>query len=192
MSPSFDLIIGLGNPGAKYEQTRHNAGFWLLDRLAVSAGACFKTENKFHGLTAAIEMAGHRCRLLKPSTYMNRSGQSVVSNLQYYKIPLEQMLVVHDDIDLEPGCIRLKRNGGHGGHNGLRDIIAALGGRDFYRLRIGVGHPGSRDQVVDYVLCKPSVSEYGEISAAIDQALSLVPEMLQGNFERVMQNLHSQ
>ncbi len=191
MSSSFDLIVGLGNPGAKYEQTRHNAGFWLLDRLAASVGACFRPENRFHGQTATVEVAGYGCRLLKPSAYMNRSGQSVVSHQHYYKTPLDRVLVVHDDIDLEPGCIRLKRGGGHGGHNGLRDIIAALGSRDFYRLRIGVGHPGSRDEVIDYVLRRPSACERGEIDVAIDHALSLVPEILQGSIDRAMQVLHT-
>jgi len=187
---AFDLIAGLGNPGAKYEHTRHNAGFWLLDRLAATAGVSFREESRFHGQVAVMDMAGHGCRLLKPSTFMNRSGQSVAALQQYYKIPPERVLVVHDDIDLEPGCVRLKRGGGHGGHNGLRDIIQALGSRDFHRLRIGVGHPGSRDQVVDYVLRRPPAAEREAIEDAIERALAQMPVILQGDLERAMRVLH--
>ncbi len=191
MSLAFDLIVGLGNPGAKYEHTRHNAGFWLLDRLAVSEGVGFREERRFHGQVAVMDVAGETCRLLKPATYMNRSGQSIAALQQYYRIPPERLLVVHDDIDLEPGCVRLKRGGGHGGHNGLRDIIQVLGSREFHRLRIGVGHPGTRDQVVDYVLRRPAAGERALIDEAIDVALAQMPVILQGGLEQAMRVLHA-
>lgn len=191
MTLAFDLIVGLGNPGAKYEHTRHNAGFWLLDRLAESAGVSFREETRFQGQVAVMDVAGQSCRLLKPSTFMNRSGQSVAALLRFYKTPPGRLLVVHDDIDLEPGCIRLKRGGGHGGHNGLRDIIQVLGSRDFCRLRIGVGHPGDRDQVVDYVLRRPAPAEREVIGEAIDCALTQMPAILQGDLEGAMRVLHA-
>ncbi len=191
MSLAFDLIVGLGNPGAKYEHTRHNAGFWLLDRLAASVGAGFREERRFQGQVAVMDVAGETCRLLKPATFMNHSGQSIAALLQYYKFTPERLLVVHDDIDLEPGCVRLKRGGGHGGHNGLRHIIQALGSREFQRLRIGVGHPGARDQVVDYVLRRPAPTERALIDEAIGEALAQMPLILQGGLEQAMRVLHA-
>ena len=134
---------------------------------------------------------GNECRLQKPMTFMNRSGQPVRSLLQFFKIPLEQILVVHDELDLPPGVVRFKKGGGHGGHNGLRDLISHLGSKDFYRLRVGIGHPGHRDQVVDYVLKKPSKQERSQIDEALADALNVIPDIIQGQFERAMNTLHS-
>ena len=149
---SIDLkvIVGLGNPGAKYTETRHNAGFWFIEEVARKYSATFRPENKFHGEVAKISLQGKDIWLLKPATFMNRSGLAVKSLLSFYRISAEQLLVAHDEIDLPPGTAKLKTGGGHGGHNGLRDIISQLGTNDFHRLRIGVGHPGSKDQVVGY------------------------------------------
>jgi len=151
---SIDLkvIVGLGNPGSKYTETRHNAGFWFIEELAREYSASFRQEKKFHGEVAKISLAGKDIWLLKPETFMNRSGLAVQSLMSFYRINADQLLVAHDEIDLPPGTAKLKTGGGHGGHNGLRDIINQLGTKDFHRLRIGVGHPGSKDQVVDYVL----------------------------------------
>jgi PTH1 family peptidyl-tRNA hydrolase len=151
---SIDLkvIVGLGNPGSKYTETRHNAGFWFIEELAREYSVSFRQEKKFHGEVAKISLASKDIWLLKPDTFMNRSGLSVQSLMSFYRITADQLLVAHDEIDLPPGTAKLKTGGGHGGHNGLRDIISQLGTKDFHRLRIGVGHPGSKDQVVDYVL----------------------------------------
>ncbi len=185
----IDLVVGLGNPGPDYDQSRHNAGFWFIDRLET---APLRKEARFHGLTGECEIGGRRCRLLKPQTYMNRSGRAVAAMLAYYRLSAAQLLVVHDEIDLPPGAVRLKRGGGHGGHNGLRDIITALGGeKDFQRLRIGVGHPGERSQVVDYVLHRPSKSDRQVIDEAIDDALDALPLAVNGDLEGAMHRLHS-
>ena len=149
---SIDLkaIVGLGNPGPKYAETRHNAGFWFVDEVARKYSAVFRPEKKFHGEVAKISLEGKDIWLLKPGTFMNRSGLAVKSLLSFYRISADQLLVAHDEIDLPPGTAKLKTGGGHGGHNGLRDIINQLATNDFHRLRIGVGHPGSKDQVVGY------------------------------------------
>lgn len=191
MSSPIRLIVGLGNPGAEYAETRHNAGFWLVDRLAQRHGAQFKVESRFHGQCCRICVGGAECWLLKPTTFMNRSGQSVSSLANYFKIPLEEILVAHDELDLAPGAVRLKQGGGHAGHNGLRDIISAMGGRDFWRLRIGIDHPGSARQVVDYVLGRPARDDADAIGGAIDAAEMALPEILAGEFQRVMHRLHS-
>src|SRR5690554_4806125 len=162
------IIAGLGNPGSQYEHTRHNVGFWLLGRLAADLGTDFSVQNRFHGQLAQASLAGEKLWLLKPLTFMNRSGQSVAALANFYKIPLQNMLVVHDELDLEPGIARLKRDGGHGGHNGLRDIIAQAGGRDFLRCRLGIGHPGHSRQVSDYVLSRPSAADRQHVETAID------------------------
>lgn len=183
------LIVGLGNPGADYERTRHNAGFWFVDALAAGG---LRKEARFHGLCGDVRMGGQSCRLLEPQTFMNRSGRAVAAMVDYFRFDIEEVLVVHDEIDLPPGVARLKRGGGHGGHNGLRDIISALGGRkDFLRLRLGVGHPGHRDQVVDYVLHKPSKAEQASIDQAISDAIGVLPLVLDGDLERAMHRLHS-
>ena len=185
------LIVGLGNPGARYEETRHNAGFWFVDLIARRHASSFRIESKFHGQTCRIRLHGHECWLLKPATYMNRSGQSVSSLANYFKITQEEILVAHDELDLAPGVVRLKQGGGHAGHNGLRDIISALGGRDFWRLRIGIDHPGDARQVVEYVLGRPSREERSAIEEAIDESEGALGEILNGEFQRAMNRLHS-
>ncbi len=192
MGEAIQLIVGLGNPGSRYAQTRHNAGFWLLDALAARTGGRFSEERRFFGEAARVTVDGHDCRLLKPATFMNRSGQAVTAVAAYFKVPPARLLVVHDDIDLPPGAARLKRGGGHGGHNGLRDIIKALDSRDFWRLRLGVGHPGVREAVVDYVLHPPGVAERQLIETAIEAALEVLPLVVAGEQERAMHILHSQ
>ncbi|MFQ5487428.1 MAG: aminoacyl-tRNA hydrolase [Gammaproteobacteria bacterium] len=191
MSEPIELIVGLGNPGSRYEQTRHNAGFWLLDALAESLGSRFSVEGRFFGLLGRVEIDGQRCYLFKPTTFMNRSGQALAALTRYYKIPAPRVLVVHDEIDLPPGVVRLKRGGGHGGHNGLRDIIKALGDSSFWRLRLGVGHPGARDDVVDYVLHPPATAERALIEDAIAEALGVLPQVVRGEQEKAMHILHS-
>lgn len=188
---SIRLIVGLGNPGGQYEETRHNAGFWFVDLLARRHGGVFKSESKFHGQSCRINVAGRECWLLKPTTFMNRSGQSVSSLANYFKIPLEQILVAHDELDLPPGVLRLKQGGGHAGHNGLRDIMSAMGGRDFWRLRIGIDHPGNAKQVVNYVLGRPSRQDADAIGDALDEGERALENILDGEFQRAMNRLHS-
>lgn len=190
---SIDLkvIVGLGNPGSKYTETRHNAGFWFIEEVARKYSATFRPEKKFHGEVAKISLEGKEIWLLKPDTFMNRSGLAVQSLLSFYRITAEQLLVAHDEIDLPPGTAKLKTSGGHGGHNGLRDIISQLGSKDFHRLRIGVGHPGSKDQVVDYVLHNPSRDDRISIDRDIDDAVAVLPELASGAFEQAMHTLHS-
>ena len=185
------LIVGLGNPGSKYEPTRHNAGFWFMDELQRQQKFSFRAETKFHGEAAQCHLENRDCRVFKPSTYMNDSGRAVSAVAGFYRIPIEEILVVHDEIDLPVGTVRLKRGGGHGGHNGLRDLIRHLGGNDFYRLRIGVAHPGQKDQVVDYVLQRPSKQDRMIIDEAVGDALRVLPEVLAGDMERAMHQLHT-
>ena len=189
--PAIQLIVGLGNPGSDYEPTRHNAGFWFVDEMARRCQQPFRSEPRFQSEVARCLVDGNECRLQKPMTFMNRSGQAVRSLLQFFKIPLEQVLVVHDELDLSPGVVRFKKGGGHGGHNGLRDLISHLGSKDFYRLRVGIGHPGHRDQVVDYVLKKPSKQDRLQIEEALVDALDVMPDIIQGRFERAMNALHT-
>ncbi len=191
MPQGIQCIVGLGNPGSKYEATRHNAGYWFVEELARRHSARFRAEAKFFGETCRISVAGEQCWLLKPTTFMNRSGQSVSALARFYRIQPEQILVAHDELDLPTGTVRLKKGGGHGGHNGLRDTIKALGTPEFYRLRIGIDHPGHRDQVVDYVLSPPRREEAAQILDAIDRAADQLPLLLQGEYERVMNTLHS-
>ncbi len=192
MATHIDLIVGLGNPGPAYETTRHNAGFWLVESCAQRCSGVFKPESRFLGESCKALFDGHQTWLLKPTTYMNRCGQSVSSLSKYYKIPAERVLVVHDELDLPPGVARFKKGGGHGGHNGLRDIIKAFGGnREFMRLRIGIGHPGQSDQVSDFVLDDPSKRERALIFDALDDALDVLPMVLDGDFEKAMNRLHS-
>lgn len=191
MSQRVDLIVGLGNPGGEYEHTRHNAGFWFVDALARQHGGSFRLEPKFQGEVCRISLAGNDCWLLKPVTFMNRSGQAVTAMAGFYKIPAgNNILVVHDELDLPPGVARLKQGGGHGGHNGLRDIVTRLGA-DFMRLRIGIGHPGSKEQVIGYVLQRPSLADRQRIDAALDAALGVMPELLRGEVQRAMNSLHT-
>jgi PTH1 family peptidyl-tRNA hydrolase len=190
---SIDLkvIVGLGNPGSKYTETRHNAGFWFIEEVARHYSVTFRPDKKFHGEVAKASIAGKDIWLLKPDTFMNLSGRAVQSLLSFYRITAEQLLVAHDEIDLDPGTAKLKTGGGHGGHNGLRDIINQLGTKDFHRLRIGVGHPGSKDQVVDFVLHNASRDERVLIDRDIDDAVSVMPDLASGAFEQAMQTLHS-
>lgn len=180
------LIVGLGNPGSEYEDTRHNLGFWFLDRLAGEIKAPLSAQGKFFG------RAG-RCGelwLLKPTTFMNRSGQAVAALARFYKIAPEEILVVHDELDLPPGAIRIKQGGGNGGHNGLKDIQAHLGTPAFWRLRLGIGHPGDRNQVIDYVLKAPRREEQEEIDRAIDRSLVAWPKLAAGDYAAAQQMLH--
>lgn len=190
---SIDLkvIVGLGNPGSKYTETRHNAGFWFIEEVARKYSAVFRPDKKFHGEVAKISLEGKEVWLLKPDTFMNRSGLAVQSLLSFYRLTADQLLVAHDEIDLPPGTAKLKTGGGHGGHNGLRDIISQLGTKDFHRLRIGVGHPGTKDQVVDYVLHNASRDDRILIDRDIDDAVAVMPELASGAFEQAMHKLHS-
>ena len=180
--PPPRLVVGLGNPGADYAQTRHNAGFWLCERLAAGHGASFAAESRFHGLVAKAPAAGGW--LLMPQTFMNRSGQSVGALARFYRIEPAEILVVHDELDIPPGQLRLKFGGGLGGHNGLKDITAHLGTQDFWRLRIGIGHPGDRNQVVSFVLKPPRREEQELIDDAIGRALGEWPTIAKGDWNR--------
>ena len=188
---SVKLIVGLGNPGKQYEQTRHNAGFWFVEEVARQTGCQFRPETKFLGEVARVQSAGLDYWLLKPATFMNRSGQSIQALANFYKIDVDEILVVHDELDLEPGVARLKKGGGHGGHNGLRDTIAALSSKDFQRLRLGIGHPGDRNMVVDYVLKSPSKPHFNQIEEAIYQASKVLPQVISGDVATAMQELHT-
>lgn len=187
----FALLVGLGNPGTRYAPTRHNAGFWLAEAAARRLNMQFRSEKRFQGRVAEGGWKGDKLRLLMPETFMNHSGRSVAALAGFFRIPVERILVAHDEIDLPPGSVRLKTGGGHGGHNGLRDIIASMGSPDFTRLRIGVGHPGLADDVVDYVLNRPGKSEQADIEAAIDAACDALPDILDGDLPRAMQALHT-
>ncbi len=191
MSGEIALIVGLGNPGAQYNDTRHNAGFWFLDAVARSYAGQFRSEAKFHGDVCRVTIDGKQVWLLKPSTFMNRSGQAVAALSRFYKIPLEEILVVHDELDLDPGIARLKKGGGHGGHNGLRDIAAQLGGKDYRRLRLGVGHPGVGRDVSAYVLNRAPSAEERLIEDAMAEAQAVLPLVVKGDFEKAMNRLHS-
>lgn len=184
------VIAGLGNPGPEYAQTRHNAGFWLVDELARRHGGNFRFERKFGAELAMARIDGVEVMLLKPQTFMNRSGDPVLAATAYYKVPVEQVLVVHDDLDLPPGDARLKLGGGHGGHNGLRSLIAQLGA-GFWRLRLGIGHPGNRAEVIDYVLKRPSQEDDGLIRAAVNDAADVIPILLGRGEQPAMHQLHS-
>ena len=185
------LVVGLGNPGPDYAQTRHNAGFWLADELARQHGGNFRPESRFHGETGRITLNGQELWLLKPMTFMNRSGQAVAALARFHKIALPEILIVHDDLDLPPGVVRLKRSGGHGGHNGLRDLIAHLGGNDFPRLRLGIGHPGHSGEVLDHVLRRAPQAERALLEQAIADALRELPRLIAGQWNPTMQALHS-
>lgn len=185
------LIVGLGNPGREYEDTRHNAGFWWLEDFAREHHFQFKAENKFHGLSARGQLHGHELHLLKPQTFMNVSGRAVGALAQFYKIEASQILVVHDELDLPPGSAKLKMGGGHGGHNGLKDIISHLGTKDFWRLRLGIGHPGDRAEVANFVLNAPRREERELIDQAMQRAQTVAPLFVEGKQEAAMLKLHS-
>lgn len=191
MSSGIMLIVGLGNPGAEYEHTRHNAGAWFVSALAQDANISMRLNPKFHGLHGIAKVKGHECHLLIPTTFMNLSGKSVQAIASYYKIPHEAVLVAHDEIDIPVGDIRLKFSGGHGGHNGLRDITNHLNSKDFYRLRIGVGRPKDSNDVVNYVLVPPKKAERVLIETAMREAEEILPLVMEGEFQKAMHVLHS-
>ena len=189
------LVVGLGNPGGKYEKTRHNAGFWWLDMIANQAHATFRREARFQGAVAKVATAGDDLWLLKPETFMNNSGQAVAALAGYYKIAASEILVAHDELDLPPGGAKLKFAGGLSGHNGLKSIAANLGTQDFWRLRLGIGHPrddaASEREVIDYVLHAPRVEEQDEIDSALTRALAMWPQIIADEMEAAMLKLHS-
>ena len=191
MSARVQLIVGLGNPGKEYQDTRHNAGFWFVEEVARQQGCSFKPEKKFHGDAARCHIDGHEVWLLKPQTFMNLSGQAVQALATFYKISLDAILVVHDELDLDSGVARLKEGGGHGGHNGLRDIINKMGGNNFLRLRLGIGHPGDKSRVTSHVLNKVTQDDRIEIERAIDAAIRELPTVISGDVARAMNHLHS-
>ncbi len=186
------LIVGLGNPGSEYRGTRHNAGADFVEELARTNDVSLRAESRFFGLAGQVTLSGHDLRLLIPTTFMNRSGKAVAALATFYKIAPEQILVAHDELDIPPGSARFKRGGGHGGHNGLRDIVPALGNNnDFYRLRIGIGHPGHASRVSGYVLSAPSTDDRSRIDASISEAISALPLLLDGDQTKAMTRLHS-
>lgn len=185
------LFVGLGNPGAEYKSTRHNAGFWWIDHVARAHGARLSVESEFSGLAARMKSRTHEAWLLEPMTFMNASGRSVAALARFYKIAPEEILVVHDELDLSPGVAKLKQGGGHGGHNGLKDIAAQLGTPGFWRMRLGIGHPGEKSAVVNYVLHDPSREEAVLIEESIHTSADLVGMLLEGKFEAAMLKLHT-
>ncbi len=189
MPSSLRLIVGLGNPGAEYTETRHNAGFWCCERLARELGVGFAKETRYHGWVANARSAG--IWLLMPATFMNRSGQAVQALAHFYRIEPSEMLVVHDELDLPPGQMRLKFGGGLGGHNGLKDITSHLGTQDYWRLRLGIGHPGDRNEVVNYVLKPPRKEEAEDIDAAIDRALLAWPLLAKADYNAATQKINA-
>jgi peptidyl-tRNA hydrolase, PTH1 family len=191
LSSGIQLIVGLGNPGTEYENTRHNAGAWFVAELADNLNVRLRHNAKFHGSHALANINGRECHLLIPTTFMNHSGQSVQAVASFYKISPQSILIVHDEIDLPPATIRLKFDGGHGGHNGLKDITSHLGTKQFHRMRVGVGHPGNSDLVADYVLHTPGKSERTKIDMALQEANSILPLLLEGEFQRATQLLHT-
>ncbi len=190
---TLKLIVGLGNPGPQHDSNRHNAGVIFLHHLCKSYGGTLRGESKFFGEFATINIGGNDVKLLFPTTYMNHSGKSVAAVCKFYKIEPEQMLVAYDEIDFDVGVTKFKDGGGHGGHNGIRDIISALGGqKDFFRLRIGVGHPGHKSMVANYVLGNPSRSEADVIMRDIEDAIRVMPMAVNGEWEEAMKALHTQ
>jgi PTH1 family peptidyl-tRNA hydrolase len=191
LTADIRLIVGLGNPGADYVDTRHNAGFWLIEQFAADQSLNFRFEKRYNADECKFKASGKDVYLLKPQTFMNRSGQAVATLARYYKISPEQILVMHDELDLPPGTNRIKQAGGHGGHNGLRDIVNHLGSRDFFRVRIGIGHPGDASQVTNYVLHKPSVADLHAIETANRDTLAVMPQVIEGRIDKAMQALHT-
>lgn len=189
---AIKLIVGLGNPGSEYRGTRHNAGADFVEQLVRQCGASLQAESKFSGLAGRVTLSGHDLRLLIPTTFMNRSGRAIAAMATFYKIAPAEILIAHDELDIPPGMARFKLGGGHGGHNGLRDSIPALGNnRDFYRLRIGIGHPGQASKVTGYVLGTPSQVDRSRIDACIDEAIAALPLLLDGDETKAMTRLHS-
>jgi len=192
MSNTIQLIVGLGNPGSEYDRTRHNAGADFVEQLARKLGVFLAQDNKYFGLTARASVNGKDLRLLIPTTYMNRSGQAVGAMANFFKIPPEAILVAHDELDLQPGVARFKKNGGHGGHNGLKDIISALGNsQNFPRLRLGIGHPGAANLVANFVLKRAPATEQTLIDDAIDRSLASISDLIKGDWDKAMKELHT-
>ncbi|WP_303291420.1 aminoacyl-tRNA hydrolase [Marinobacter sp. SS5-14b] len=191
MAQDIVMVVGLGNPGADYENTRHNAGALFVEALARTAGQTLRPEKKYHGLYARIQWQGLDLHLLNPSTFMNRSGLAIKALADFFKISPEQILVAHDELDIPPGTAKLKKGGGHGGHNGLRDTIAHLGTNEFQRLRIGIGHPGDSRKVTGYVLGRLGKQETEELNAVIDEIMRVLPDAASGKLAAAMNRLHS-
>lgn len=192
METPIRLIVGLGNPGSEYDLTRHNAGFMFVDELARSIGASFRSEQKFQGEVAKARISGEDVWLLKPSTYMNCSGRSVQAICQYFKISLDEIVVVHDELDLSPGTLKMKKGGGNAGHNGLKDISSKMGSPNFWRLRLGIGHPrtlGLAQQVADFVLSRPNSEQLRGLEDCINAALKTVPNWIEGDFAKAQRAL---
>ncbi len=189
--PMIRLFVGLGNPGPEYEQTRHNAGFWWLDALARELKVNLMPDKSYHGLVARTSVGGQSVWLLAPQTFMNLSGKSVAALANFFKIAPQEILVAHDDLDIAPGQAKLKLGGSHAGHNGLRDIHAQLGGDQYWRLRLGIGHPGSKSEVLNWVLKKPSLDHRIAIDQAIDRALKALPCFLSGDMEQATRQVHT-
>jgi len=191
------LIVGLGNPGSQYSQTRHNAGFWFLDRLHAevlaggAAAAGFRQQARLAAETCRVQLYQRDCILAKPLVFMNNSGRTVRALLDYYKIDIENLLVVYDELDLPPGTARLKQGGGHGGHNGMRDIFRHVDNTDFLRLRIGIGHPGHKDAVTGYVLSRPTSDQERQMLQSISDAIGVMPDLLAGNVSKATKDLHT-
>ena len=190
MPAKIKLLAGLGNPGKEYAGTRHNAGAWWLQAVCNAYQGSLQQAHKFHGLTAKLQLAESLIYCILPTTFMNLSGKAIASIANYYAIAADEILVAHDELDFAAGVVRLKQGGGHGGHNGLRDIIAALQSKDFFRLRIGIAHPGHKDLVSNYVLHEPSIADRQAIDGAIDTTIALLPQMVNGNFAAAMAFLH--
>jgi PTH1 family peptidyl-tRNA hydrolase len=185
------MLVGLGNPGPEYDSTRHNAGFWWIDAVAAKLGTRLAFDRGYHGLVARVNRAGQEpLWLVEPQTFMNLSGKSVAPLARFFKIAPEEILVAHDELDLLPGQVKIKQGGSHAGHNGLKDIVAQLGSADFWRLRLGIGHPGVKAEVIDYVLKKPSKEHREAIEACISRSLETLDLLLAGEMERAMMKVH--
>jgi PTH1 family peptidyl-tRNA hydrolase len=187
----FELIAGFGNPGSEYANTRHNAGFWFVDELAAKAGATFNTDKRFFAAVASAQIAGRKVLLVKPMNFMNNSGQGLAAVARFFKIDATKILVAHDELDIAPGEIRLKKAGGHGGHNGLRDSVAKMGGGDFWRLRIGIGHPGHKSAVSGYVLKRAPADQQRLIDEAVELALRESTTIIDGDINEATKVLHT-
>jgi PTH1 family peptidyl-tRNA hydrolase len=185
------LIVGLGNPGPQYAETRHNAGFWFLDRVAQAAGVRLRNQSKLHAEAGRIRWSGADCILARPLTFMNESGRAVRALLDYYRVDADSLLIAYDELDLPPGVARLKQGGGHGGHNGLRDIFRHTGDHEFMRMRIGIGHPGIKEAVTPWVLSRPGAEQERQIREAIGRAIDVLPLVLAGDPAAAMKQLHT-
>lgn len=191
MQPTIKLVVGLGNPGPEYSQTRHNAGAWFVEKLAKDHNLTLRLEKKFYSQIGLLDISQQAVWLAIPTTFVNLSGQAVAALARFYKINPDEILVIYDELDFPVGEIRLRKGGSAAGHNGLKDIISRLSSQDFYRLRIGIGHPGDRDKVIDYVLSQPSKSDKKVIEQTIEDTLIYIPDLVAGKFEKVMQQLHT-